>query len=176
MHPDRERWNRKHDRGDPHLSTVNPRLIRHRDLLAPGLACDLAMGVGQNAHWLESQGWRVVGVDLSDVAVARAPIPRRVQADVLWLPLKPECFDLVTCTFFLDRTLFPVMRTLVRPGGTIFYETHDERFLKYKPDFPRHYALQPGELRRAFEGFEVLHHSSGDDGQMTWETIIVRRP
>lgn len=175
MHPDRERWNKKHERGSPHFSTVNPRLIQHRGLLTPGLACDLAMGAGQNAQWLESHGWRVVGLDLSDVAVARAAISRRVQADLLWLPLKLGRFDLVVCTFFLERALFPALRALVRPGGTIFYETHDELFVKYKPEFPPRYVVKPGELLRTFEGFAVLHHSSGDDGQRTYETIIVRR-
>lgn len=176
MHPDRERWNKKHERGGSHFSTVNARLMQHRALLTPGLACDLAMGAGQNAQWLESQGWRVIGLDLSDAAVARAPISRRVQADLLRLPLKPGRFDLVVCTFFLERALFPAMRALVRPGGTIFFETHDELFVKYKPDFPPQYMVRPGELLRAFEGLTVLHHSSGDDGRITYETIIVRKP
>ncbi len=38
----------------------------------PGRALDLACGEGRNSIWLASRGWRVTGVDFSDVAIERA--------------------------------------------------------------------------------------------------------
>ena len=40
--------------------------------LAPGRALDLACGEGRNAVWLAERGWEVIGVDFSDVALAKA--------------------------------------------------------------------------------------------------------
>lgn len=38
----------------------------------PGRALDLGMGTGRNALFLAAEGWTVTGVDISDVAVAKA--------------------------------------------------------------------------------------------------------
>ena len=176
MDSDRHRWNRKHTERNPHLMEVNPRLVSLAPRLTQGLACDIAMGIGQNAAWLEARGWTVVGLDLSDVAIRRAGIARRVHGDALHLPLRRGRFDLVVCTFFFDRRLLPVLRALVRPGGTVFHEVHDLNFRKYRPDFPERFCARPGELEAAFAGFEVLHHGSGDTGGHTFETIAGRRP
>jgi 2-polyprenyl-3-methyl-5-hydroxy-6-metoxy-1,4-benzoquinol methylase len=43
--------------------------------LTPGRAVDLGCGEGADAIWLARQGWRVLGVDISPTAVARAPAP-----------------------------------------------------------------------------------------------------
>ena len=40
--------------------------------LEPGRALDLACGEGRNAVWLADRGWRVTGIDFSDVALAKA--------------------------------------------------------------------------------------------------------
>jgi hypothetical protein len=66
-----------------------------------------------------------------------------------------------------------------RAGGLLFFETfvasdHDEE----TPD----YFLQPGELRRAFAGFETIHyeaaaaygHHAGRPGCVT--QLIARKP
>lgn len=37
--------------------------------LEPGLALDLGIGEGRNAFYLGNRGWKVTGVDISDVAV-----------------------------------------------------------------------------------------------------------
>jgi SAM-dependent methyltransferase len=39
---------------------------------APGVALDLACGEGRNALWLAAQGWRVIAVDFSAVAIGKA--------------------------------------------------------------------------------------------------------
>ena len=47
-------------------------LVAEVEDLEPGRALDLACGEGQNAIWLATLGWRVTGVDYSEVAIAKA--------------------------------------------------------------------------------------------------------
>jgi SAM-dependent methyltransferase len=52
----------------------------------PGRALDLACGEGRNSIWLAARGWRVTGVDFSDVAIERArQIASSRGVDVEWL-------------------------------------------------------------------------------------------
>ena len=60
--------------------------------LEPGRALDLACGEGQNAIWLATLGWRVTGVDYSEVAIAKA----RERAERDGVDAEFECADLVT--------------------------------------------------------------------------------
>ncbi|MDU0290945.1 class I SAM-dependent methyltransferase [Saccharothrix longispora] len=50
----------------------NELLVREVGHLDPGTALDLGCGEGGDALWLAAQGWRVTGVDVSGVALARA--------------------------------------------------------------------------------------------------------
>lgn len=51
---------------------VNPALAREVADLAPGRALDVGSGEGADARWLADRGWRVVAVDISQVALDRA--------------------------------------------------------------------------------------------------------
>jgi SAM-dependent methyltransferase len=60
--------------------------------LEPGRALDLACGEGQNAIWLATLGWRISGVDYSEVAIAKA----RGRAERDGVDAEFVCADLVT--------------------------------------------------------------------------------
>jgi len=47
-------------------------LVAEADDLPPGRALDLACGTGRHAVWLAERGWRVTGVDFSEVALELA--------------------------------------------------------------------------------------------------------
>ena len=69
----RERWNRRYAETESLWSPAPNRfLVAEVESLPPGRALDLACGEGRNALWLARLGWRVTGVDFSDVAIARA--------------------------------------------------------------------------------------------------------
>ncbi len=76
------------------------------DLVAPlrvGRALDLGCGTGRNALWLARQGWRVTGVDASQVGLQLAAdqasreglVLNLERADLLAYEAPPESFDLV---------------------------------------------------------------------------------
>lgn len=116
----------------------NQFLVRETADLPPGRALDLATGEGRNAVWLARQGWRVTGVDFSDVALAKAAeIASRagvdvdwVQADVVEYEPEPAAFDLVAI-FYLHLEAPERRRALARassavaPGGTLLLVGHD---------------------------------------------------
>lgn len=176
---DRERWNDKYRRGIHH-ETPNVRLIMYQGRLTRGRALDVAGGLGENAAILALAGWKTVMADLSDEGVARARDRAKglrvdlevVQADARNLPFGAE-FDTVVCTYYLDRTLD--LRKYLKPGGTLFFETFTTEDLKYSPQLPREYCLEPGELKKLFGDLEVLHYAEEDDGAHAFATLIGRK-
>lgn len=107
--------------------------------LVPGRAVDLGCGEGADAIWLARQGWRVLGVDISPTAVARAHAAA-VEAGVdehatfeahdlsTWEP--EGAIDLVTASFFHSREELPrteILRRVVAhvaPGGHVAIVSH----------------------------------------------------
>jgi len=106
--------------------------------LEPGRALDLACGEGQNAIWLGTLGWRVTGVDYSEVAIAKA----RARAERDGVDVDFVCADLVT--YEPDARAFDLVLVLylhipsaqraaihanaaagVGPGGTFLLLGHD---------------------------------------------------
>ncbi len=66
-------WNDRYDQTDLVWSAgPNTFVVDHVSARPPGRALDVACGEGRNALWLAEQGWDVVGVDFSDVAIDKA--------------------------------------------------------------------------------------------------------
>lgn len=157
-------------------------LQKHVDLLAGGLALDLACGRGQNALWLAAQGYTVLGVDGSRVALtsAREEAVRRdlqrsilfVQADLdVWRP-PPAAFDVVAVFRYLDRDLFPHLRRALRAGGLLFYATRHRGVLRWRPDATQKFLLERGELPAYFAGWEIVHEAEGAKNAF----LVTRKP
>ena len=96
---------------------VNARLAEVVEPLRPGRALDLGCGEGADALWLAERGWRVVAVDVSQIALQRAAadtlyrgMGRRIdfQRHDLTDSFPEGTFDLVTALYLhspvrLDR-------------------------------------------------------------------------
>jgi len=142
---DREEWNRRYA-GRELLWTARPNrfLVAEAESLPPGRALDVACGEGRNAVWLAEQGWRVTGVDFSDVALAKArdlAEARGVGADWVHADLNdyrptPDAYDLVL-VFYLQlpaRERGPILRAAadaVAPGGVLLVVAHDSANLEH---------------------------------------------
>ena len=130
-------------------------------------ALDVAMGRGRHAVALARAGFNAYGVDVRFDAVRDAQLAAEAAAvrvhgwcaDLTQHPLPSARFDVVVVTRYLQRDLFPALRAAVRPGGVVLYETFTtaQRALGWGPASPDH-LLEPGELLRSFEGFEVLFY------------------
>lgn len=130
-------------------------------------ALDVAMGRGRHAVPLARAGFRTFGVDVRREAVREAmaagqregALVRGWCADLTQYPLPGGRFDLVVVSRYLQRDLFPDLLAALVPGGIVIYETFTtaQRALGRPPTSPDH-LLEPGELRRYFDAFDVLFY------------------
>ncbi len=166
---DRARWNERYRAGTG-SPEPNARLKEYRHLLRSGVALDLAGGLGQNARLLT--GWTVVLVDVSDEALERAS-GLRVAAESPALPFPAGTFDTIICTLFLDPTVD--FASLLKPRGTLFFETYTTADAKYRPDFPAHYRLEPSQISMLFAGLKPIVWKETDDGKRVYGTLIASK-
>ena len=130
-------------------------------------ALDVAMGRGRHAVALALAGFKTFGVDVRFDAVRDARLAAEAAAvhvhvwcaDLTQHPLPSARFDVIVVTRYLQRDLFPALRAGVRPDGVVLYETFTtgQRALGWGPTSSDH-LLEPGELLKSFEGFEVLFY------------------
>jgi SAM-dependent methyltransferase len=184
-HPDAVRWNRRYQQEglqrinrppNPLLRKFQPRLI------GGGLALDTACGLATNGRFLAGLGWRVIGLDISLVALELSCQAAHAQqlpfsAAVMdlsdpWLP--DNHFDLLMNFRFLERKALPTYRSALKPGGLLFFET----FLQSRATPTSHpeFYLQPGELQAAFATFEVLSSGTRTTGGHRLDWLVARKP
>ncbi len=166
----------------------NPFLVELLPLLpAAGRAIDLACGSGRDAVFLAGRGWDVEAWDFDTLALGRAQaLAKRSGVTLRTLacdleaadsPLPDAAWDLIVCFRFLYRPLLPRLERALAPGGHLIYETYragQERFGKPQR---RRFLLEPGELRAAFPGLEVVRYDEPSPAGGPWTSrLLARRP
>jgi tellurite methyltransferase len=171
-------WNKKYSEGSHGSLEPDPFLVSAYDeFLAgkpPGIALDIAGGVGRHAIWLAQRGWRTRLIDISDVGIGLAeknasralgPVAKEflITAEVADLDsiqdFGREQYDLILVFYFLERELFPALAAALKPGGFLIYKTYtaEQKHFAGGPSHPM-FLLQPNELLRAFPSLHVLHY------------------
>jgi SAM-dependent methyltransferase len=142
-------WDARYAESD-RIWSGQPNVVLAREAagLDPGTALDLGCGEGADAVWLARRGWRVVAVDISGVALARAAahaaeagVSERIdfQRRDLGESFPAGAFDLVSAQFLHSWGDLPREKILraaaaaVSPGGVLLIEGH----LDHGP-FPHH--------------------------------------
>jgi tellurite methyltransferase len=161
-----EKWNQLYRSAEQSIETPSPVVARFAADLAAGAALDLACGPGRNALYLAGRGWRVTAVDGSASAIAKlrernietnAEIDARV-ADLERgeFEIPPDSYDLICDCYYLQRDLFPNIKTGIRRGGMAIVIVH-------LSDEPSESATRarPGELRALFTDWNILHYREG---------------
>lgn len=164
-------------------------LVEFAAPLTAGRALDLGCGTGRNALWLARQGWRVTGVDASQVGLQMAAdqaeregltldLERR---DLVSFEAEPESFDLVVIS---NIHLAPEQRSeffaraarAVAPSGHLYITGHhvDAFGLAGPPAVERlfHEAMFAG----GFDGFttDVLERRETlSDADQTDDVVLV---
>ena len=166
-HPDQLRWDTRYSQ-EKRFDNLRPRkfLVEFAELLPrTGLALDAAMGLGKNAEFLILRGLRVIGVEISEVALfsAKQALPRlmAVQADMgqFWLP--DSMFDVIINFYFLERSLYSVYTRALKPGGILIFQTLTQEMRQVHPEIEPNYLLEQGELVHAFPYLETLVYREG---------------
>jgi SAM-dependent methyltransferase len=102
--------------------------VKHR---APGDALDLLMGQGRNALYLARRGWRVTGIDISEIGlrIAREAAAKErlaietICADIARCDLGTDRWDLVAMLYAGDsEQLVERVKSALRPGGLFVLE------------------------------------------------------
>ena len=152
---DKLRWDEKHAQDTmPHVPI---KFITEYAQLAKGKnALDVACGNGRHSKYLTTLGFEVDALDISSVAIEQLQSTLHINAievDFDSYTLKKDSYDLIVCTYFLERKLFPQMLEALKPDGVILMETfvvHQDNGRKAtNPTF----RLKEGELKTYFEKY-----------------------
>lgn len=190
---DRKTWNQRYQEGF-YADRMHPTRLLENNLaaLAPGRALDIACGAGRNARFLAKEGYTVVGVDVSDVALEQAKEAAAAEdLDITYIqhdldiPLPPlGKFDLISIIRYVNRPLLQQIHQFLSPGGNLVIELHlkydlDDRPLA-GPTAPEH-RMADHELSSLVTGVEVEYAFEGliidpDGREAAITQLIGRRP
>ena len=181
---DKTRWNEKYGT-EEYIFGKQPILFLENNLhlLPRGKALDIAMGEGRNGVYLARHGFDVVGIDISEEGLQKAQqlaseygvsIETRA-VDLENADLGTNEYDLIICTYYLQRNLFPQIKKALKSGGIALIETYNVDFLKYSK-FNKKYLLETNELLDIFKNFRVIKYQDFDNGQEAYSSIIAVKP
>ena len=158
------KWNQRYQQ-EKFKSFEQPRqfLVENAGYLPQaGLALDMAMGLGGNAGFLINHGLRVIGLDISTVAVfdakSRYPSLMAAVVDLSRVVLPPERFDVIINFYYLQRDLWPVYQRALRRGGLLVFESLTLKMLEQSADIDTEFLLAPGELQQGFRDLRILDY------------------
>jgi len=189
MSTDRQRWEAKYQtKAADAIRPPSGFLVEHLDQLPRGRALDVACGDGRHAIHLARHGYAVDAIDiaLSGLRRAREVLRRErlsvnlIQADLEDCPLPRDRYSVVINIRYLQRNLLPALKHALRDGGVIVFETFlaDQASIS-RPSNPA-FLLDRGELRRAFQDFDILFYEEGlfdsEGGQAFLARLLARRP
>jgi hypothetical protein len=104
--------------------------------------------------------------------------PRLIDLESDQFEIHPEAFDLICMLFYLQRKLFDPIRKGIRSGGfaTVSVHMKDDSKEPMNPAF----LMEPGELKKEFEGWKIHHYLEGKSTDLNHERrtaeIIAEKP
>ena len=161
-----------------------PFLQDHVDLLPKGHVLDLAMGEGRNSVYLATKGFQVTGVDISAEGLKKAATLAAelgvtittVVADLESYEIPANSFDVIICTYYLQRDLFPKIVAALKSGGIALIETYTMDHIQYSPRFNKTFLLEPNELLTMLPGLRIVRYQEVDTGQAAYASILAQKP
>ncbi|RZA08188.1 MAG: methyltransferase domain-containing protein [Proteobacteria bacterium] len=183
---ERTAWDRTYSRRD-YVFGKDPSdfLVEHVDKLPKGRALDIATGEGRNAVFLAKKGFRVEGVDISVVGLRKAQKlaaengvkVQTTNADLNKYPIKANSYMAILNFYYLQRSIFPQIKAGLKKGGVVMFENHlvDQLKLPGGNTWEKGFLLEKGELKKAFEDFEILFYQEKNDGKNAVASLIARK-
>lgn len=162
--------------------------------LGPGAeVLDIGCGAGVPAdRWLVDAGFRVTGVDISEVQIERArrlvPSATFVRADIAGFDAPDASFDAVVSFYALihvpledQRKLFPRIHRWLRPGGPFLAIVGNERWTAVEdyhgaPMFWDHADTSTYLTWLAADGFAVQWSRFVPEGSGGHRIVMARKP
>lgn len=181
---DKSRWNSKYDT-ETYIFGITPIpfLVDSLDLLPKGRTLDIAMGEGRHGVFLATKGFDVLGLDISEKGLQKAhrlaesqntTIETRV-VDLENHALEKNAYDLIVCTYYMQRDLFPQFKDALKSGGMALVETYNVDHLKYAKFNPK-WLLRSNELLEIFKDFKIIRYQAVDNGELAYSSILIQKP
>lgn len=181
MREDADRWD-AHHRGHVPGAPTMPKGLGGLELRRGGRCLDVACGLGAQSLWAAQQGYEVVALDASGVAITalntealnlgvRDRIDSRVHDldDGLPADLAGSC-ALVVCQRFRDPALYEQLVYMLQPEGVLVITVQSR---VGRTGEPGRFHATPGELIDAFRELDVdILRSLEADGEAT---LVARR-
>jgi SAM-dependent methyltransferase len=170
--------------GAPELS-----VLEMIPLMPRGWALDIAAGTGRNSLALARAGISVAAVDFSPVAMralrettlaSHLPVVPIIADLETTLPFPDAVFDVILNVNYLDRTLVPRLREILKVGGMLLFDTFlIDQAASGHPRDPR-FMLEHYELRELLAGMKLIRYREGivayPGGKTAWRaTALARR-
>jgi len=157
---DKERWDSKHRENSMPSTPID--LVSTYSKLATGkMALDIACGMGRHSRYLAQEGFSVDALDISSVAISNLqniPNINAKEVDFDTYRLEKNKYDLIVCTYFLERRLFLQMLDALRDRGLILIETFLHHSDNERKSSNPAFRLNEGELEATFDDrCELLH-------------------
>ncbi len=172
---DKSRWNKRYDTGEYLYGKEPLKFLKEKlDTLVKGKALVLAMGEGRNAVLLARNGFDVDGCDISEKAIEKTRFFARESgvtlnafvADLEEYKISVNTYDLITCFYYTQKSLIPLIKEGLKKGGMVMIETYSIDQLKYGKDAPGPknpaYLLKHNELLDSFRDFRILYYREGE--------------
>ena len=169
---DKERWDRKYKNNL--IPTKVVEVVEKYAKLATGKnALDIACGMGRNSKFLASNAFNVHALDISEVAIKSLEDLENIKAEVVDFDtyiLKENTYDLIVCTYFLERKLFPQIEKALKENGIFIFETFMHDAENTKVPSTKSFLLNEGELEATFDDrYDLMHISEWMDENICGE-------
>ncbi len=180
---DKDRWDKKYGT-EVYIFGKKPVpfLTQNIHLLPKGRALDIAMGEGRNGVYLATQGFEVVGLDISEKGLAKAhqlakqngvAIETRV-VDLENHHLQKNAYDVILLMYYMQRDLWPQIKDALKPGGMAIIETYNVDHLKHQKFNPK-WLLKSNELVEAFKDMKIIRYQAYEDSDQAYSSIIIQK-
>ena len=150
---DKTKWNKKYQNNPIPNQAIQ--LVQTYAKYAKGTkALDIACGMGRHSKYLASIGFNVDALDISSVAIQslqNIECINTIEVDFDTYVLKEETYDLIVCTFFLKRSLFPQIIKALKSDGILIYETFVHHSENQQIPSNKSFLLEKGELEENFK-------------------------
>ncbi|MBT2684938.1 methyltransferase domain-containing protein [Bacillus sp. ISL-37] len=163
-----DKWNRKYmDKLTNQTSPEpNKRLLEMATYLNGGTAIDFASGLGGNSFFLAELGYDMTAIDISDIAIMyvqeqAANRDLNITTKVADLTkertdLTTRKYDLAVMTYYLERSLFPLVKQVIKDDGYLFFETFYKQKAAGNEHISNQYKLESNELLKEFSEWKIL--------------------
>ena len=180
---DKDRWDKKYGT-EAYIFGKEPVpfLKQNTHLLPKGKVLDIAIGEGRNGVYLATQGFEVVGLDISEKGLAKAhqlakqngvSIETRV-VDLEHHQLEKNAYDVILLMYYMQRDLWPQINDALKPGGMAIIETYNVDHLKHQKFNPK-WLLKSNELLKAFKDMKIIRYQAYEDDNQAYSSIIVQK-